>query len=213
MIKLKMVSFVIMFLLLPFILCGCSNQDIKEVKALKIVVDEPCYIGFWEDSYFEKGNIYLILEEIYSGDSKECINVSNYVEIDYVENQLDDRTNEFIKEDLIPILVLETSAVSDLYVTEVGAPYLDLTINGIEFSDQDFDPIHNGHYVNSKLRDVKGYEFIYLWFTVLFNLQDGYKTDFFDFATRVDYIKEIYDSCKIKDSINFEQEIYKLSDN
>ncbi len=214
MLKIKKILYFLMLIFVPFMLCSCDNQNIiKDTKALKIVVDKPCFIGFWQDAYFEEGNIYLVLEEIYSGDSIECMDVSKYIEIEYVENQLDDVTKEFIEEDLVAVLVLETSAVSDLYVTEVGAPYLDLTVNGIEFSAEDFDPIFNGCYAKDNLRDIKGYEYIYLWFTVLFNLQEGYKTDFLDFATRAEYVKEIYNSCKIKDLITVEQYVYKLSDN
>ena len=48
-------------------------------------------------------------------------------------------------------------------------------------------------------RNLEWYEYIYVWFTILFNLQDGYKTEsFWNFSTRWSYLVQVYSSGQIK---------------
>ena len=48
-------------------------------------------------------------------------------------------------------------------------------------------------------RDLEWYEYIYVWFTIFFNMNKEYHTSsFWDFATRCAYISEVYSSGKIK---------------
>lgn len=48
-------------------------------------------------------------------------------------------------------------------------------------------------------RELKWYEYIYTWFTILFNINKEYKTDsFWDFSERWGYVVEVYDTGKIR---------------
>ena len=54
------------------------------------------------------------------------------------------------------------------------------------------------NYESNSYRELKWYEYIYTWFTILFNINKEYKTDsFWDFSERWGYVVEVYDSGKI----------------
>ena len=100
---------------------------------------------------------------------------------------------------VLNIAVTEFSSLEGEYDTSVAGTYK-LTLKTINNDSYNFTLSVEANYEDTtEYRDLAWYEYIYIWFSIFFNFQDGYETEsFWDFSTRCSYISEVYSSGKIK---------------
>lgn len=100
---------------------------------------------------------------------------------------------------VLNIAVTEFSSLEGEYDTAVAGKYK-LTLKTINNESYNFTLSVEANYEDTtQYRDLAWYEYIYIWFSIFFNFQDGYETEsFWDFGMRCSYISEVYSSGKIK---------------
>lgn len=111
-------------------------------------------------------------------------------------------TTEQIKSMVSQVLNIEESEIKEIkgeYDTTVAGTY-NLEVKTMSNEVFNFKLSVNANYDDETLyRDLAWYEYIYIWFSILFNFQDGYETEsFWDFSTRCSYISEVYGSGKLR---------------
>ncbi len=111
-------------------------------------------------------------------------------------------TTEQIKSMVSQVLNIEESEIKEIkgeYDTAVAGTY-NLEVKTMSNEVYNFKLSVNVNYEDTtKYRDLAWYEYIYIWFSILFNFQDGYETEsFWDFSTRCSYISEVYGSGKLR---------------
>ena len=109
---------------------------------------------------------------------------------------------EQIKSMVSQVLNIEESEIKEIkgeYDTAVAGTY-NLEVKTMSNEVYNFKLSVNANYDDETIyRDLAWYEYIYIWFSIFFNFQDGYETEsFWDFSTRCSYISEVYSSGKIK---------------
>ena len=110
-------------------------------------------------------------------------------------------TAEQIKSMVSQVLNIEESEIKEIkgeYDTAVAGTY-NLEVKTMSNEVYTFKLSVNANYEDTtKYRDLAWYEYIYIWFSIFFNFQDGYETEsFWDFSTRCSYISEVYSSGKM----------------
>lgn len=100
---------------------------------------------------------------------------------------------------VLNIAVSEFSSLEGEYNTAVAGNYK-LILKTLSNESYNFTLSVEANYEDTTLyRDLAWYEYIYIWFSIFFNFQDGYETEsFWDFGIRCSYISEVYSSGKIK---------------
>lgn len=111
-------------------------------------------------------------------------------------------TTEQIKSMVSQVLNIEESEIKEIkgeYDTAVAGTY-NLEVKTMSNEVYNFKLNVNANYDDETLyRDLAWYEYIYIWFSILFNFQDGYETEsFWDFSTRCSYISEVYSTGKLR---------------
>lgn len=111
-------------------------------------------------------------------------------------------TTEQIKSMVSQVLNIEESEIKEIkgeYDTAVAGTY-NLEVKTMSNEVYNFNLNVNANYDDETLyRDLAWYEYIYIWFSILFNFQDGYETEsFWDFSTRCSYISEVYSTGKLR---------------
>lgn len=113
-------------------------------------------------------------------------------------------TPEQIKEMASKVLGIEASEIvsveGEYNTNEVGQYKVNLrTIDNQVYT---FTISVKANYEDTaQYRDLEWYEYLYVWFSIFFNFQEGYTTDsFWDFSTRCAYISEVYGTGKIKNT-------------
>ena len=119
-----------------------------------------------------------------------------------VLNEGEELTPEQIKEMASKVLGISAESIVEVsgeYDTNVAGAYK-LSVKTITGETYSINLEVNANYDDTtQYRDLKWYEYLYLWFSIFFNFQEGYTTDsFWDFSTRCAYISEVYGSGKIK---------------
>ena len=110
-------------------------------------------------------------------------------------------TAEQIKSMVSQVLNIEESEIKEIkgeYDTAVAGTY-NLEVKTMSNEVYNFKLSVNANYDDETIyRDLAWYEYIYIWFSIFFNFQDGYETEsFWDFSTRCSYISEVYSSGKM----------------
>lgn len=121
-----------------------------------------------------------------------------------VLNEGEELTPEQIKKMASKVLGISAESiveVSGKYDTNVAGAYK-LSVKTITGETYSINLEVKANYEDTaQYRDLEWYEYLYVWFSIFFNFQEGYTTDsFWDFSTRCSYISEVYSSGKIKNT-------------
>lgn len=121
-----------------------------------------------------------------------------------VLNEGEELTSEQIKEMASKVLGISAESIVEVsgeYDTNVAGAYK-LSVKTITGETYSINLEVNANYEDTaQYRDLEWYEYLYVWFSIFFNFQEGYTTDsFWDFSTRCAYISEVYSSGKIKNT-------------
>ena len=111
-------------------------------------------------------------------------------------------TSEQIKNMASKVLGIDVESITEIegeYDTNKVGTY-NLSVKTVSGDVYNFTLSVDANYDDTaQYRALKWYEYIYIWFSIFFNFQDGYETEsFWDFSTRCSYISEVYSTGKLR---------------